>query len=137
MRRTHVFHKYEVFTVVPRQNACLSLQCIIQPLNKQVSHDAKGVLGETFVPTRDASGKPIMTGMEAIRGTQEDCKYFEENVSVSPCSVVQRLCKNTGFDRRLMLVSRLFPFLSCLFADRVEGALGTAFVQDAHTSLAE
>eukprot|EP00752_Nemacystus_decipiens_P016815 g15047.t1 len=38
----------------------------------EVNHNAKGVLGETFVPTRDADGKPIMTGMEAIRGTQED-----------------------------------------------------------------
>eukprot|EP00752_Nemacystus_decipiens_P008269 g7394.t1 len=38
----------------------------------EVNRDARGVLGETFVATRDASGKPIMTGMEAIRGTQED-----------------------------------------------------------------
>eukprot|EP00752_Nemacystus_decipiens_P013294 g11775.t1 len=38
----------------------------------ELKHDTKGVLGETFVPTRDADGKPIMTGMEAIRGTQED-----------------------------------------------------------------
>ena len=41
----------------------------------QVSRDAKGILGETFVPTRDARGKPIMTGMAAIRGTQEDCEF--------------------------------------------------------------
>lgn len=40
-----------------------------------MSHDANGVLGETFVPTRDANGKPIMTGMEAIRGKKEDCKF--------------------------------------------------------------
>eukprot|EP00903_Cladosiphon_okamuranus_P011805 g11093.t1 len=40
--------------------------------HKEVSHDAKGVLGETFVPTRDANGQPIMSGMEAIRGKQED-----------------------------------------------------------------
>ncbi|CAM9891405.1 unnamed protein product [Ectocarpus fasciculatus] len=40
--------------------------------HNEVSHAAKGILGETFVPTRDASGKPIMTGMDAIRGTEED-----------------------------------------------------------------
>ncbi|CAM9581761.1 unnamed protein product, partial [Ectocarpus fasciculatus] len=37
-----------------------------------VSHAAKGILGQTFVPTRDADGKPIMTGFESIRGTEED-----------------------------------------------------------------
>lgn len=40
----------------------------------QVSGIARGVLGETSVATRDAHGEPIMTGMEAIRGTQNDCK---------------------------------------------------------------
>ncbi|CAM9590520.1 unnamed protein product [Ectocarpus fasciculatus] len=40
--------------------------------HNEVSQAAKGILGETFVPTRDASGKPIMTGMDAIRGTEED-----------------------------------------------------------------
>ncbi|CAM9766511.1 unnamed protein product [Scytosiphon promiscuus] len=40
--------------------------------HNEVSRDASGVLGETFSPTRDAEGKPIMTGMEAIRGKQED-----------------------------------------------------------------
>lgn len=43
-------------------------------LFEQVRQNAKGVLGETLVPTRDATGKPIMTGMEAIRGTQKDCE---------------------------------------------------------------
>eukprot|EP00752_Nemacystus_decipiens_P004153 g3800.t2 len=38
----------------------------------EINRDAKGVLGETFVVTRDANGNPIMTGMEAIRGKQED-----------------------------------------------------------------
>ena len=28
------------------------------------------------MPTRDANGKAIMTGMEAIRGTQEDCELL-------------------------------------------------------------
>lgn len=41
----------------------------------QISRDGKGVLGETFVPTRDANGKPIMVGMEAIRGKQDDCEF--------------------------------------------------------------
>lgn len=40
----------------------------------QVSHEARGILGETFVPTFDDRGEPIMTGMDAIRGTQEECK---------------------------------------------------------------
>ncbi|CAM9631382.1 unnamed protein product [Ectocarpus fasciculatus] len=40
--------------------------------HNQMSRDAKGILGETFVPTLDADGNPIMTGMEAIRGEQED-----------------------------------------------------------------
>ena len=39
-----------------------------------VSLEATGVLGETVVPTTDGNGKLIMTGMEAIRGEQEDCK---------------------------------------------------------------
>lgn len=37
-----------------------------------VSQDAKGILGETFVPTRDADGAKIMHGMGSIRGEQED-----------------------------------------------------------------
>ncbi|CAM9227573.1 unnamed protein product [Ectocarpus sp. 13 AM-2016] len=46
-------------------------------MNMAIDHDdvsnaAKGILGQTFVPTRDADGKPIMTGLEAIRGTEED-----------------------------------------------------------------
>ncbi|CAM9300355.1 unnamed protein product [Ectocarpus fasciculatus] len=40
--------------------------------HNDVSRAAKGVLGETFVSTRDASGRPIMAGIEAIRGKEED-----------------------------------------------------------------
>ncbi|CAM9659945.1 unnamed protein product [Scytosiphon promiscuus] len=50
----------------------LTWQMNVAITHSEVSHDAKGVLGETFVPTRDANGEPIMTGMEAIRGKQED-----------------------------------------------------------------
>lgn len=39
-----------------------------------VSRDARGILGETFVPTLDNSGHPIMHGIESISGTQEDCE---------------------------------------------------------------
>ena len=39
-----------------------------------VSQSARGILGETFVPTRDADGTMIMHGMDAIRGGQEDCE---------------------------------------------------------------
>ena len=38
------------------------------------SRDARGVIGETLVPTRDDNGDHIMTGMKSIRGQQEDCK---------------------------------------------------------------
>ncbi|CAM9208153.1 unnamed protein product [Ectocarpus fasciculatus] len=37
-----------------------------------VNWDATGILGETRVPTLDAAGHPIMQGMEAIRGSEED-----------------------------------------------------------------
>eukprot|EP00903_Cladosiphon_okamuranus_P020094 g18456.t1 len=33
---------------------------------------ARGILGETLVPTVDAKGKPIMQGMGSIRGSEED-----------------------------------------------------------------
>lgn len=39
-----------------------------------ISLEATGVLGETVVPTVDSNGKPIMTGIHAIRGRQEDCE---------------------------------------------------------------
>lgn len=42
--------------------------------HNNLSPTASGILGETFVPTRNAAGKPIMSGMEAIRGQQEDCE---------------------------------------------------------------
>lgn len=42
--------------------------------HNDVSHDATGVLGETMVPTRDENGNKIMSGMAAIRGSQEDCE---------------------------------------------------------------
>ena len=35
---------------------------------------ARGILGETLVPTVDVSGKPIMHGMGSIRGSEEDCE---------------------------------------------------------------
>ena len=39
-----------------------------------LSAGASGILGETQVPTVDADGRPIMQGMESIRGQQEDCE---------------------------------------------------------------
>lgn len=35
---------------------------------------ARGILGETLVPTVDAKGKPIMQGLGSIRGSEEDCE---------------------------------------------------------------
>lgn len=43
--------------------------------NHNVSLDATGILGETLVPTVDESGKPVLQGMKAIRGKQEDCEF--------------------------------------------------------------
>lgn len=45
-----------------------------------VSNNAKGILGETVVPTRDSTGGIIMHGMESIRGRQEDCELGKANV---------------------------------------------------------
>lgn len=39
-----------------------------------LSLDATGILGETLVPTVNNDGASIMQGMDAIRGTQEDCE---------------------------------------------------------------
>ena len=39
-----------------------------------VSQNARGILGETLLPTLDANGNMIMHGMDAIRGEQEDCE---------------------------------------------------------------
>eukprot|EP00752_Nemacystus_decipiens_P012554 g11118.t1 len=39
---------------------------------KDASRETTGILGETVVPTLDDSGEPIMQGMGAIRGSQED-----------------------------------------------------------------
>lgn len=33
-----------------------------------ISRVAEGILGETFVTTRDANGNRILSGMESIRG---------------------------------------------------------------------
>ncbi|CAN0124110.1 unnamed protein product, partial [Ectocarpus sp. 8 AP-2014] len=46
-------------------------------MNLSVDHidlhaDATGILGETQNPTLDANGHPIMQGMAAIRGAQND-----------------------------------------------------------------
>ncbi len=46
------------------------------PLLLQVNNTATGILGETFVPTVDSDGNPIMSGMDAIRGTQDDCEFL-------------------------------------------------------------
>ena len=53
-----------------------------------LNHNAQGILGETFVPTRDADGNMIMTGMNSIRGVQEDCKLARAHdaLDLSNCS---------------------------------------------------
>ncbi|CAM9241036.1 unnamed protein product [Ectocarpus sp. 12 AP-2014] len=40
--------------------------------HNEVSYSATGILGETSTPTTDANGEDIMTGMKAIRGSEED-----------------------------------------------------------------
>lgn len=67
----------------------------------QVNHGAKGILGETFVPTRGVSGSAIMTGMEAIRGTQEDCKFFGGKSSPSLSVLTVDNLHYRKFDRSL------------------------------------
>lgn len=47
-----------------------------------LSPQATGILGETLVPTVDGNGNPIMHGMEAIRGKQQDCEYGGRAVNV-------------------------------------------------------
>lgn len=47
-----------------------------------VSLEATGVLGETVVPTVDASGEYIMKGLDAIRGSQEHCEWHRVGVVV-------------------------------------------------------
>ena len=49
----------------------------------EISLDATGILGETLVPTVSANGTPIMQGMGAIRGTQEDCEYANKRYIVT------------------------------------------------------
>ena len=44
--------------------------------HNDISLGATGILGETLVPTRDQTGAPIMQGMDAIRGDQEDCEWY-------------------------------------------------------------
>lgn len=44
--------------------------------DRGISLGAKGILGETLVPTVDDKGEPIMQGMGAIRGKQDDCKFL-------------------------------------------------------------
>lgn len=39
-----------------------------------VSLKANGVLGQTIVARLDADGAPIMEGMEAIRGVEQECE---------------------------------------------------------------
>lgn len=58
------------------------------------------VLGETMVATKDASGKPIMTGMEAIRGQQQDCEFSAEQgsegmIACFPCYAAGAVNRNT------------------------------------------
>ncbi len=58
-------------------------------LFSQVSRTATGILGETFVPKLDSSGNPIMSGMEAIRGTQDDCELLRTRVPQHPALSAQ------------------------------------------------
>eukprot|EP00903_Cladosiphon_okamuranus_P017248 g15893.t1 len=41
---------------------------------QDLSPEVTGILSETLVPVLNDEGKPIMQGMEAIRGSQEDCE---------------------------------------------------------------
>ena len=59
-----------------------------------LSLDAKGVIGETLVPTRDAGGGIIMHGREAIRGEPRDCELIDLALDVVPnLSIICRRIK--------------------------------------------
>lgn len=77
--------------------AHLTWQMNIAIDQNDISRKASGILGETFVPTVDASGKAIMKGMEAIRGTQESCEYFPRSfTNVDPASAdIKSTVRNT------------------------------------------
>lgn len=62
--------------------------------NDGVSLDAGGVIGQTSVPTLDANGEPIMTGMAAIRGIESDCE----------------LCPGTWYPRGWYSMAHTGPF---------------------------
>eukprot|EP00904_Undaria_pinnatifida_P007893 jgi/Undpi1/4233/HiC_scaffold_16.g07599.m1 len=50
--------------------------------HSSISQNAQGIIGETFVPTRDANGDMIMHGMDCIRGEQGD--YSQPASSAGP-----------------------------------------------------
>ncbi len=53
----------------------LTWQMNIAVDHNDISMDAKGILGETLVPTIDEDGNRIMSGMASIRGSQADCEW--------------------------------------------------------------
>lgn len=69
-----------------------------------VSLEAKGILGETMVPTVDDGGRPIMHGMEAIRGKQEDCE-------LPPVVLIKHSRKHTELGARKRNLKRNRPWL--------------------------
>lgn len=65
-----------------------------------ISQDAKGILGETFVPTRDDNGNIITHGMECIRGEESDCKLAQHS-----CMITESCC--IIYSARVSLLRRL------------------------------
>ena len=104
-----------------------------------VSLEATGVLGETVVPTVDASGKPIMHGLKAIRGSQDECEWslcclfrFRFRREPATCNLMRRILHSKQWFRRTRHSKHCPPLSPSLLADRVEGPLGTIFTQGNH-----
>ena len=73
--------------------------------HNDISRDAQGILGETFVPTLDNDGNKIMHGMESIRGTEADCKLTECSFPRIDCSFCINWPRVSGYSSLCLTAS--------------------------------
>lgn len=116
-------------------------------MNMAIDHhdltkDAQGILGETQVLTVDSDGRPIMHGMESIRGQQEDCEYYEHcNSSLHNCrhTTSNHYCRQSScsvfqsflFQLGACIISRRWSFLVvivCIGADVLQTRVAVSYV---------
>lgn len=86
-----------------------------------VSREAKGILGETLVPTLDERGMPIMQGMGAIRGSPEDCEWSKLSAAFG-ADVATRLQPRPTVDACAYVHVKLLADRTCLIRTPFEGA---------------